>query len=213
MKSNVQNHYNEISESYNKDLNLYCQNRFADIIKRYIKKYAKRKILDVGCGTGFVQDRISKDIIGMDITLSLLKKNKNKYVCGNAEMIPFTNNVFDFIYSINVLEHVSNPLKVIGECKRVLKKNRILVLITPNKGMELALDLAEKLKLKIPEGPHRFLSNKELQKLVGDNDMKIISAEKIILLPLEAGILNGIFEKSEKLFSLFCFFNLVICEK
>ena len=119
----------------------------------------------------------------MDFSLSLLRKNKKHAVCGNAESIPFKDNTFDVVYSIILLEHVKDPFKVVNQCRRVLNKNCILILITPNKGMELLLDASEKLNLKIPEGPHRFLDYKELQNIATKNDMSILSSGKIILFP------------------------------
>lgn len=208
MKSDVQHHYKKLSKDYSKRLNLYCQHRFMD----FISSYAKGKILEVGCGTGYAQERLG-NAIGMDITLSLLKQNRNKVVCGNAEFIPFKNNKFDMAYSINLLEHVKNPSKVVSECKRILKKSGILILITPSKGMEKALDIAEKLSFKIPEGPHRFLDFEELMEIAELNKLKVLSSGKLILLPKKIIIVSGIFERLEKVLPWLCFFQYLIVRK
>ena len=148
MKSEVERHYDRISEDYDKNINLYCQKRFFAIVK----KFSKGRVLEVGCGTGLMQNKL-KGVVGMDITLSMLEKNKNNVVCADAHSIPFKDGVFDFVYSIDVTEHVKNPSKMVEECKRVLKKNGTLVLITPNGDMKLALDIAEKLKLRVASLP------------------------------------------------------------
>lgn len=208
MKSEVEAHYDRVSEKYSKRLNLYCQKRFVNIIKRY----SKGRILEVGCGTGYAQDKL-KDAIGMDITLSLLKENRNKIVCGNAEFIPFKSNMFDTVYSINLLEHVKNPSKAVSECMRVLKKNGTLILITPSKEMEKMLDAAEKLSLKLPEGPHRFLNFDEFMKIAKLNKVRVLSLGRFILFPKKIMIVSGIFESLEKFIPWFCFFQYLVGKK
>lgn len=208
MKSEVERHYDSISEDYGKKINLYCQKRFLDIVK----KFSKGKILEVGCGTGHVQSRL-KNVVGIDITLSMLKKNRNNAVCADAHSIPFKDEAFDAVYSIDVLEHVQNPGKMIGECRRVLKKDGIIILITPNGGMKTALDIAEKLRLKLPEGPHKFLKFNELEGLVRMSGFKIISAERLVLFPKEFGAVTRMSEKLEKIFPYFCLFSCVVGRK
>ena len=209
MTSNVHNHYANLAKQYDKKLNLYCQNRFL----RIIKKYTKGKILDVGCGTGYAQRRVGKNTIGLDLTYELLELNKNSRVCGDALNIPFKTNSFDLVYSINIIEHVKHPQKLINECKRVLKKNCILILITPNGGMEFALDIAEKLNLKLPEGEHKFLLFNELHRLVKKSNMKIIFAKKFVLFPMRAGFITLFLEQLETLFQIFCLFQCIVCTK
>ncbi len=208
MKSEVERHYDKISGDYGKNINLYCQKRFLGIVK----KFAEGKVLEVGCGTGHVQNKL-KNVVGMDITLSMLKKNKNDAVCADAHSIPFKDEAFDAVYSIDVIEHVQSPGKMIEECRRVLKKNGILILVTPNGGMETALNIAEKLKLKLPEGPHKFLKFNELESMVRMSGFKIISAERFVLFPKEFGAITRMFEKLEKIFPCFCLFSCVAGRK
>ena len=53
---------------------------------------------------------------------------------GVGEAIPFPDDHFDFVYSSNVLEHVNEPPKVIGEIVRVLKPGGCAQIIVPNYG-------------------------------------------------------------------------------
>jgi len=209
MESPVEQHWGKLSSSYNDRMNVYCQKRFIALIK----KHAKGKILDVGCGTGYVQDNLGKKSVGMDITFGLLRENRNDVVCADAGHLPFRSNMFDTVYSINLLEHVPDPVQVVEECRRVLKKNGTLILITPNKGMELALDIAEKLSLKIPEGPHKFLSAEDMEKAVRVGGMNPLSSGKIVLLPGEVGWISRTIEGLEPLLSAFCFLQYSVSRK
>lgn len=51
-----------------------------------------------------------------------------------GESMPFEDNVFDVVYSTNVLEHVDNPQAVLKESIRVLKPGGILQFVVPNYG-------------------------------------------------------------------------------
>lgn len=204
----VTEHYEEVADTYDQELNKYCQDRFL----KKIQQHAKGKILDVGCATGFLQKHFS-NIIGIDLTHKLLKQNKNPSICANAEKMPFKNESFDVVYSINLLEHAKKPDHVVAECARVSKKGGKIILVTPNKGMELVLDLAEKLKLKIPEGEHRFLSHKEMEKMCKESGLSIVNNKKIILMPFHIPLISSLLEKVEPIFQPFCFFHCFVCEK
>ena len=47
--------------------------------------------------------------------------HKMKYVCGYSEDMPFPDETFDFVFSINSLDHVDDLDETISEIKRVLK--------------------------------------------------------------------------------------------
>ncbi len=99
-------------------------------------------ILDIGCGEG-LQTLIlgikCKKIYGIDINKrwlsiarlrSYYKKNKinSKIIFGKLENLNFQDNYFDKIFSICVLEHISNYLNVLEEIYRILKKGGQLLL-------------------------------------------------------------------------------------
>lgn len=48
-------------------------------------------------------------------------QHKMKYVCANSENMPFPNETFDYIFSLNSLDHVDDLDETISEIKRVLK--------------------------------------------------------------------------------------------
>jgi 2-polyprenyl-6-hydroxyphenyl methylase/3-demethylubiquinone-9 3-methyltransferase len=71
---------------------------------------------------------------GIDLSLNSIKaaqehaKKSNlqiDYQCGVAENLPYEENTFDAVVCFDVLEHVEDWKKVIGEIYRVLNKNGI----------------------------------------------------------------------------------------
>jgi len=101
----------------------------------------RKKILDAGCGEG----RFSKyfidsgaNITSMDFSeeyIHLNEKNipNGKFTVGSVTNIPFPSNTFDYIFTVDVLQHVPNLKKALQEFQRVLKKNGTLIIVDKNK--------------------------------------------------------------------------------
>lgn len=83
----------------------------------------KKKILNVGCGN----ENYGTDFIDLYPSRKEVKK-----VFIGKEKFPYKSEKFDEVYSNCVLEHLPNLDGFVKECKRVLKKNGKIVLITDN---------------------------------------------------------------------------------
>jgi SAM-dependent methyltransferase len=82
------------------------------------------KILDLGCGTGLELDEIFKrfphvSVVGIDLTLAMLDKLKQKHpdkdialICGNYFDFDFGVNAFDTAISYQTMHHFSRDEKV-----------------------------------------------------------------------------------------------------
>lgn len=83
------------------------------------------KTLEIGSGTGsfkkFKPDTISSDIDNC----SWLD------MCFDAHKIPFSNSSLSNIVMIDVLHHLQNPVQVLNEVNRVLRKGGRLIMIEP----------------------------------------------------------------------------------
>jgi len=96
------------------------------------------KILDVGCGKGFLLYELTQlvpeaQVQGVDVSEYGLKNAKEEvkpYLqIGNAIELPFKDNEFDFVVSLNVLHNLYNYqlVQAIREIERVGKKNKYIV--------------------------------------------------------------------------------------
>ena len=100
----------------------------------------KKLHLDVGCGPGTFINMLNKTSIGIDISKNQIlyakKKFKNKKFKFKQfrKKIPLKSNSVDTISLIELIEHLNNRdlIFLIKECKRVLKKDGIIHLSTPN---------------------------------------------------------------------------------
>jgi len=100
-------------------------------------------IIELGCGAGNIMEKVkfAKEIWGVDLSIFLLdlaqkKKYQRpvKFIKANIENLPdeITKLKFDKIYCSEVLEHVKNPNKVLGEIEKITKSNSIIVISIPN---------------------------------------------------------------------------------
>ncbi|MCK4462822.1 MAG: class I SAM-dependent methyltransferase [Candidatus Omnitrophica bacterium] len=87
------------------------------------KNMTKAVKLDIGCG----KNKVSEDFIGLDI-----KKPADIVMDVSEKKLPFGNESVDEIYSSHLLEHVENPVFVLKEIYRVLKKDGMLTLQYPH---------------------------------------------------------------------------------
>ncbi len=103
-----------------------------------------KKILEIGSGSGMLVMYLRKkgiEAFGIEPEDNSLKASEILFEkngvesCikkGFGEKLPYSDETFDLIVSFQVLEHTQNPLKVLEECKRVLKKEGIIYFVIPN---------------------------------------------------------------------------------
>ena len=126
------------------------------------------RVLELGSGSNALLDTIGPPgSVACDLSLDMLQQRKaiarTAAVVGAGEQLPFRSGAFDGMYHINVIEHVADVEAVIAEGARVAPgpaaywpRSR------PNGNWERWLDLAESWRMKIPEGPHTFLTTRAL---------------------------------------------------
>jgi SAM-dependent methyltransferase len=112
-----------------------------DFYYSLVKKLKKSgKLLELGCGYGFLLKRFEKDFETYGIDVSRIAIKKAKEICKNSkiylrdahDLSIFKSNFFDVVVALHVLEHLKNPTKVIKQISRILKKNGIFLFATPN---------------------------------------------------------------------------------
>ena len=102
--------------------------------------------LDVGCGYGInssIFGRFFSNTFCLDINTKNLeecKKHNNlkatkniSFIRGDAQSLPFDDEIFDLVTAFSLIEHVPNKELMISEMLRVLKPNGELLLQFPNK--------------------------------------------------------------------------------
>lgn len=101
------------------------------------------KVLDVGCGNN-PRGHINVDVF-TDASFHRssdwrpIDTSGIVFIKASGEYLPFKNNVFDMVFSSNVMEHVKHPLRFLRECYRVCKA--IVKVIVPHRFARVSLKL------------------------------------------------------------------------
>lgn len=110
------------------------------ILDAFLKRFLKNrnnKILEIGCGTGGNLEVLGKfgEITGLDNSeeaLSFCKKRGfDNLILGRAEKIDFPSEQIDLVVALDVLEHIKEDEKAMGEAWRVLKRGGYFILTVP----------------------------------------------------------------------------------
>lgn len=134
----------KISRKYGKDYfdgkrdygygGYYYDGRWIKVAKYFKNKYKLKKgskILDVGCAKGFlIKDLIDLgiDAYGLEISDYAINNSHPSVIGrihkGNAKKLPFPDNSFDAVISINAIHNLNKNecLKALKEIQRVTKK-------------------------------------------------------------------------------------------
>ena len=140
------------------------------------------KLLDVGCGEGYLTQNCSKysrQVFSFDISKNSVKHNRSisnvKLLISDCQFIPFLDNVFDVAVAGEVIEHIKSPDKMLKELYRVIKKNGVLILSTPNR-RRIGKILAKLIRKDLDLGWHKREYNiHEIKIELEKNGFKIVS--------------------------------------
>lgn len=154
-------------------IDLPTRKRFNFIIGN-IPKDAK-KILDLACGEGYLHQilkrRFGKSVTGVDFKGYDYGFQYNKpdiYHDLNKYPYPFGKESFDCIIAGEIIEHVYSPYNFLKELNRILKKNGILIVTTPNAcGVHHTFENPDKTEYKRPYGHIQFFTEACLRRLLG----------------------------------------------
>jgi SAM-dependent methyltransferase len=94
-------------------------------------------VLDVGSGPGLYATALAKiapgaTYYGFDLSAGMLARHpqKQRLAQADAQFLPYTDNTFDVVMANHVLYHLPDIDQAIGEIKRVLKPDGILMAAT-----------------------------------------------------------------------------------
>src|SRR5258708_346828 len=107
-----------------------------DLVWELLKKEKPGYLLDVPSGPGYFAQIAAQNgfrAVAAEIDPSLHVLPGVQYVSADmGEKLPFADGTFDFVVSIEGIEHTENPFRFLRECTRVLKSGGKLFLTTPN---------------------------------------------------------------------------------
>ena len=172
---------------------------------RYIQKHAGiagKTFLDVGCGGGILSESLASSgghVTGIDMTGSALQaarehiKKTNKRVQYRRTTVETlseeTQNHFDSITCMELLEHVPHPSSVLNACAQLLKPGGNLFVATINRtwtAYVLVILAAEYLLKIVRKGTHtyrNFIQPREIDHWAADIGLKTMDLSGFLYNP------------------------------
>ncbi len=101
----------------------------------------RRKLLEIGCGTGLFLETLYQmgfDVSGIDKSPEMVMVARNRLAnradlhIGDGELLPFSENEFDYAYLWTVLEFTADPEAMLAEAARVAEKGILIGFLNKN---------------------------------------------------------------------------------
>ncbi len=106
------------------------------------------RVLDIACGSGYglpVLEATGAAVVGVDLDSSALRKARGSVsmpalLSADASRLPFADGAFGVVTSFETLEHLERRREFVDELRRVLRRDGLLILSTPNANVTEPVD-------------------------------------------------------------------------
>ncbi|SRR6266704_1227016 len=118
----------------------YPDDRLHWTVETFFQRENSGRLLEVGCGDGLLLRLISEKglaVTGVDASMSGIEKCEKEGLHAlcldvSTEGLPFPDDSFDFVVSLETIEHLMNPYHALQEVRRVLSNNGRFLCSVPN---------------------------------------------------------------------------------
>jgi ubiquinone/menaquinone biosynthesis C-methylase UbiE len=101
------------------------------------QRFKHGTFLEVGSGTGFwlnLLSQVTSNLFGFDYSFGMIRQAREqparlKLSRGSAIQLPYANNTFDLVYTVDAIHHFGDHRAYVAEAFRVLKPGGALVTI------------------------------------------------------------------------------------
>lgn len=138
-----------LASSYEKATRMVIDSYYSRVADEIVASFRKGILLDLGTGPGYLPIEIVKrapqiKIIGIDLSRKLIQmaranalkaalSNNLNFMTGNSARLKFEDESFDMVISTGMLHSLKDPVRVMGEIYRVLKKGKEAWIYDPAK--------------------------------------------------------------------------------
>lgn len=160
------------------------------------------KTLDIGCGGGLISEplaRLKAKVTGIDASEININIAKNHAIESNleidyrailAEDLEKTQEKYDLILALEIIEHVENIEFFVETCCKLLEPNGLLIFSTINQTIKSFLEsivAAEYILRWVPKGTHqwsKFVKPSQINKYANKQNMQLIEIKGLSYSPI-----------------------------
>ncbi len=128
--------YDRVADAYHRRYAQSPMPGVARALNDLAEAHAARRILEVGCGTGRWLEALQaphRKLVGLDPSRGMLLQARTRlphvpFIQAVAEALPLAPASFDLIFLVQVLHHLTDPVRFIHAARRVLNAGGALAL-------------------------------------------------------------------------------------
>ncbi|MCB4755529.1 MAG: class I SAM-dependent methyltransferase [Elusimicrobia bacterium] len=184
----VASHFDFLSSEYD-NYKIKAQYYYQTVIEglhRFIPP--NKRVLELGCGTGTILNKLQPRFgLGIDISPKMIETARRNYPhlqfrVGDIDNL-ILKETFDFVVMVDLVEHLSNLETSFNKLAETIPPHTTLISSSANPLWAPVLHAAEKLKMKMPEGDHRWPSVNELKKVMEKAGFRVLDVYRHMVIP------------------------------
>jgi 2-polyprenyl-3-methyl-5-hydroxy-6-metoxy-1,4-benzoquinol methylase len=154
-------------------------------------------VLEVGCATGDLLASLRPaDGLGVDLSPAMIERASTKHpelrFAVHDLMAGPVEERAPFVIAVDVVEHVPDLDALMRALAGSVTPDGIVVMLSANPTWAPVLHLAERLKLKMPEGDHRWRTREEVVAAGRRAGLRERSFDRSMLIPKDVPVLRGL---------------------
>jgi SAM-dependent methyltransferase len=201
-------HWDRLARNY--DIGKQRNDAYYSALKRCfdqaVPQSARGRVLEIGCGTGQVLASLRPlNGVGIDLSQNMIDiarrqfahRSELTFAAMDAEAATGLGE-FDAVICADVLEHVEDWRSILSVMVRLCRRDGgpedggrggggrggVIAVSTPNPIWALPIWILEKLNLKMPEGPHAYVSGRFIASALRELGCTVISRRTHLILPM-----------------------------
>ena len=179
------------------------------------------KVIEIGCGTGYILNSLNPSRgVGIDISPEMIKVSKDKYpdydfYLMDAENITIDEK-FDFIIISDTIGYFEDVQRSLDQIRKLCSDDTRIIITYFNFLWLPLMNLAETLKLKMPQVRNNWLDIMDISNLLDLSGFDIIRAGRKFMMPVYIPLLSGFINKfiaNLPLLNKLCLTKFIIAKK
>lgn len=217
----VEQHFDVISPDYDKFkiAHWYYYDTLKRILREELGDLGGKSVLEVGCGTGDLLASLAPGRgVGIDVSRGMIGIASRKHHArvnasgshatgSNAtggktlsflhisapDLAKRSKERYDAIVCVDVIEHMTDVPADIAAMSWLVKHDGKIVILMANPLWEPLLLLFEKLKMKMPEGPHYRMPYRKVKRIIAEAGLEVVRHDWYLAFPKHVPYLSNPF--------------------